>query len=127
MLPQDPQPDVRRKAGVQPLRRTRVVAAPPSPLQRRIINLALVFVTVVLVVDALIGEKGLMESMRARREYHQLELSLESLQRENARMQEEVRRLKDDPSAIEAVAREDLGLIRDGEVLVIIKDEKPPQ
>ena len=127
MLPQDPQPDVRRKAGVQPLRRKRVVAAPPSTLQRRIINLALVFVTVVLVVDALIGEKGLMESMRARRDYHQLELSLESLQRENARMQEEVRRLKDDPSAIEAVAREELGLIRDGEVLVIVKDEKPPQ
>ena len=80
-----------------------------------------------LVVDALIGEKGLMESMRARREYRQLELSLESLRRENARMREEVRRLKEDPSAIEAVAREELGLIRDGEVLVIIKDEKPPQ
>jgi cell division protein FtsB len=125
MLPQESKPAARRNAGVEPLRRKCVVAAPPSTLQRRIINLALVFVTVVLVVDALIGEKGLMESMRARREYHQLELSLDSLRRENARMEDEVKRLQDDPSTIEAVAREELGLIRDGEVLVIVKDEKP--
>ena len=127
MLPQEPKPDARRRAASEPLRRKRVVAAPPSTLQRRMINLVLVFVAVVLVVDALVGEKGLMESMRARREYRQLELSLESLRRENARMREEVRRLEDDPSTIEAVAREELGLIRDGEVLVIVKDEKPPQ
>ena len=127
MLPQEPRPDARRRAASEPLRRKRVVAAPPSNLQRRIINLLLVFVTVVLVVDALVGEKGLMESMRARREYRQLELSLDSLRRENARMRDEVRRLEDDPSTIEAVAREELGLIRDGEVLVIVKDEKPAQ
>ena len=33
------------------------------------VHLLLVFVTLVLVVDALIGEKGLMQSMSARRQY----------------------------------------------------------
>jgi cell division protein FtsB len=128
MLPQDSKPDSRRGGGVEPLRRKRGVAPPASAstFGRRTVNLVLAFVTVVLVVDSLVGEKGLMESMRARREYHEVSASIESLKRENAKMREEVRRLKDDPAAIEWVARQELGLIRDGEVLFIIKDEKPP-
>ena len=83
----------------------------------------LVFVTLVLVADAVVGEKGLIESMRARRQYREVAASLESLRRENGRLREHVRRLRDDPGAIESLAREQLGLIRPGEVLFIIKDE----
>lgn len=126
MLPQDRHPD-RRGGRVEPLRRQRAAPAPASTFQRRTVHLLLVFVTLVLVADSLVGEKGLLDSMRARREYREVAASLESLRRENARMLEEVRRLKEDPAAIEAVAREELGLIRDGEVLFIIKDEKPPR
>lgn len=82
------------------------------------------FVTLVLVVDALVGQKGLMESISARRQYRELAASLDALHRENVRLREEARRLKDDPAAIEAVAREELGLIRPGEILFIVKDEK---
>jgi cell division protein FtsB len=81
------------------------------------------FVTLVLVADALIGEKGLIESMRARRQYRDVAASLESLRRENGRLRDSVRRLRDDPGAIESLAREQLGLIRPGEVLFIIRDE----
>jgi cell division protein FtsB len=95
--------------------------------RRRGVQLLLGFVTLVLVIDALVGEKGLMESMRARRQYEQLERSLEDLKRENARLREEMRRLNEDPAAIEAVARKELGLIRPGEVVFILKDEKKPQ
>jgi cell division protein FtsB len=116
----------KRGGGVEPLRRKRVVAPPSAAtFQRRTINLLLVFVTVVLVVDALVGEKGLMESMRARRQYREVAASLEAIRHENARLREEVRRLQEDPAAIEGVAREELGLIRPGEVVFIIKDEKP--
>ena len=76
-----------------------------------------------LVADALVGEKGLLESMRARRQYREVAASLESMRRENSRLREHVRRLRDDPGAIESLAREQLGLIRPGEVLFIIKDE----
>jgi cell division protein FtsB len=85
----------------------------------------LVFVTLVLVVDALIGEKGLVESMRARRKYQEVAASLDSLRRENAKLREDMRRLNEDPATIEAVAREELGLIRPGEVVFILKDAKP--
>jgi cell division protein FtsB len=36
-----------------------------------------------------------------------------------------VRRLNEDPSLIESLARQDLGLLRPGEVLFIIKDVTP--
>jgi cell division protein FtsB len=121
----EPRPDPRRPPAVEPLRRKRVGPAPFSAVKRRTVTLLLVFVTVVLVADALIGEKGLLESMHARRQYRELASSLEALRRENIRLRDEARRLREDPGAIESMAREQLGLIRPGEVLFIIKDEKP--
>ena len=43
-----------------------------------------------------------------------------ALRRENSRLREDVRRLNEDPGAIEAIARQELGLVRRGEVLFII-------
>jgi cell division protein FtsB len=123
--PADQKSETRRSGGAEPLRRKRVALAPPAVFQRRTIHLLLIFVAVVLVVDALVGEKGLMESMRARRQYREVAASLDAVRRENAQMREEVRRLKEEPAAIESVAREQLGLIRPGELLFIITDDKP--
>jgi cell division protein FtsB len=50
-----------------------------------------------------------------------------ALKAENARLLEHARRLKDDPLTIESIARRELGLIREGEILFILKDVKPPQ
>jgi len=46
------------------------------------------------------------------------------LKQENAGLREQIRRLREDPEAIEAIARQDLGLMRPGEILVIVKDVK---
>ena len=47
---------------------------------------------------------------------------LASLRVENARLREDVRRLREDPETIEYVARKDLGLARRGEILVVLKE-----
>lgn len=120
----EPRTDIRRPAGAEPLRRKRAVPAPASAFRRRGVHLLLIFVTLVLVVDALIGEKGLMESMRAQRQYQELVSSLDTLRRGNAQLRDDARRLKEDPATIEALAREELGLIRPGEVVFILKDER---
>lgn len=120
----EPRIDTRRPAGAEPLRRKRLVQVPASTFRRRGVHLLLMFVTLVLVVDALIGEKGLMESMRAQRQYQELVSSLDTLRRENAGLRDDARRLKEDPATIENLAREELGLIRPGEVVFILKDEK---
>ena len=84
----------------------------------------LLFVTVVLVVDALVGERGLVETMRARRLARAQASRLAALKVENQRLRQEATRLNEDLSAIEGVARKELGLIRPGEVLVIVRDVK---
>jgi cell division protein FtsB len=42
--------------------------------------------------------------------------------RQNAELREQALRLKDDPRAIEEAARRDLGLMRPGEIVFIVKD-----
>jgi cell division protein FtsB len=44
---------------------------------------------------------------------------------ENARLRDEARRLREDPRTIEEIARRELGLIKPGEKLFIIKDVTP--
>jgi cell division protein FtsB len=122
-----PTPVVRRKDGLEPLRRRQLQPAPGLPRWRRGLNYLLIFVTVVLVVDALIGEKGLAETMRARRQSKEVAAAVEQLRVENSRLRESIRRLHGDPGTIEAIARRELGLIRPGEVLFILKDVKPAQ
>jgi cell division protein FtsB len=89
-----------------------------SPWTRRL----LVFVSCVLLLDALFGDKGLTETLRARQDLRRASANLDNLTRENAAMREQVRRLQNDPAAIEAVARKDLGLVRRGEILIVLKD-----
>jgi cell division protein FtsB len=92
---------------------------------RRAVQYVLVFVGCVLVMDALVGEKGLLEMLKKRQEYRTLEQSLADVRSDNARLREEARRLQEDPSAIEDLARRELGLIKPGEKLFILKDVPP--
>jgi cell division protein FtsB len=113
-----------------PLRRRKPVAPGQpvlAPWRNRLLNYALGFVTIVLVVDALVGDKGLLDTMRARRQYAQLSAALARTRQDNARLRHQIRRLRDDPSAIESLAREELGLMREGEMLFIVRDAKPRQ
>ena len=110
-----------------PLRRRKAPEAAPSPVRARLLNYVLGCVTVVLVVDALIGDKGLLDTLRARRQHQALAASLAEKRQENARLRDDIRRLKEDPGAIEALARQDLGLMRDGEVVFIVRDSQRPR
>ena len=106
-------------------RRPRQPAGAVPPTRRKGLQLLLVFVTTVLVINALVGERGLMETLRARREYAELETSLARKRAENARLREHVERLLHDPATIEDIARRELRLIRPGEMLFIVKDARP--
>lgn len=82
-------------------------------------------VTCVLVVDAIFGEKGLIAMVQARHQYRTLEQSLARSRSENAQLRDQARRLREDPAAIEEIARRELGLIKPGERLFIIRDHEP--
>jgi cell division protein FtsB len=93
---------------------------------RRIVQLLIVCVAVVVMVDALVGERGLLAMLRARQDHDALAAAIARQRAENARLRDEARQLREDPSTIEEIARRDLGLIHPGEKVFIIKDVTPP-
>jgi len=101
--------------------------APKAPgATRRIVHLLLLFVAAIIVVDTVVGDRGLLAMMRARKQYDELTLAIVRQRAENTRLRQEARRLREDPAAIEEIARRELGLIRPGEKLFIVKDVPPP-
>jgi cell division protein FtsB len=89
---------------------------------RRFWSQAILFAACVILVNALFGEKGLTDSLRASKASTAAARDLARLKRENAALRDRVRRLRSDPATIEAVARGELGLVKPGEILVTIKD-----
>ncbi len=97
----------------------------PSGRRRgRWLGRALLFAACALLMDAFLGDRGLVGLVRARTEYCELTAGLARLTMENAGLREQARRLQQDPAMIEQIARQDLGLIRPGEILVVVKDLK---
>lgn len=86
----------------------------------------LVAVAGVLMVNALVGENGYLATLQARREYEALSAAVAKVQRENERLAAQAARLKTDPAAIEEEARRELGLVKPGETLIILRDPRPP-
>ena len=97
----------------------------PRRQPRRIWSHVALFAAVALLMNGLIGERGLLETMRARRQYATAAADLARARQENASLREQARRLRNDPGTIEAVARGELGLLRPGEILITIKDLSP--
>ena len=108
------------------LRSSATSTTTPQRPRRRAVQYVLVFVGFIILVDAVVGDKGLMTILKARQEYRELESSLERARTENARLREQARRLREDPSAVEEIARRELGLVKPGEKLFIVKDVEPP-
>ncbi len=109
-------------------KRIRDASTTPSSTARRqrgrIVRYLIIAVGSILVIDALVGDRGLLAMVKARQEYRSLETSLIQSRAENAQLREQARQLREDPQAIEEIARRELGLIRPGEKLFIIKDVK---
>jgi cell division protein FtsB len=85
---------------------------------------ALIFATVVVLVNALVGQGGFAESVRAQHEYAAALARLSALQHDNAELATRAHGLAHDAKTIETVARQDLGVIRPGEVMFVLKPVK---
>ena len=100
--------------------------ARPGRRGRRGLLLGAWFVVAVLVFDGLAGERGTLALMRAREQRNQLAADVARARAENARLSQRVWRLANDPAAVEDLARRELGFIKPGERLFIIRDIAGP-
>ena len=93
---------------------------------RHLTRLVFSLATAILIANALVGDRGLPANLRIRREHRELEAAIAALRATNQRLQLEAQRLRNDPAAIEELARRELGLVRPGERLFIVTDRRPP-
>lgn len=94
--------------------------------RRRLFTYVVLITSTVLMVSALVGENGYLAKLRARRDIAALEAEVNQLQDDNLRLADQAERLKHDPNTIEAAARHDLGLMKPGEVVVVVRDPNAP-
>jgi cell division protein FtsB len=106
-----------------PRRRTPTPKRPSR--NRRLVQIVVALLASIIIVDGLVGDRGLLAMLRARHEYDELAASIARQRSENARLRDQARRLREDPTAIEEIARRELGLIKPGERVFIVKDIPP--
>jgi cell division protein FtsB len=94
---------------------------------RGVILFALLFLALLLALDALVGDRGVFALIQARKEHAELDAALAAARAQNDRLRDEVRRLQEEDSAIEELARQNLGLVKPGEMLFIVKDVREPR
>ena len=76
------------------------------------------------------GRRGLMDLVRARHQAEALKAETTRIRDENAHLSEEIRLLQTDPAYVERLAREELGMVKPGELVFQFaetKDGKPAQ
>jgi cell division protein FtsB len=63
-----------------------------------------------------LGDKGFIASHRLKQKIEKVEVSAVKLQKKNESLMDKIKRLKTDPELVEGYARQDLGMIKKGEV-----------
>ena len=94
-------------------------------LRDRFLLLLLVLVFVSGTAAALFGERGYFDLRRTHLEEQDLQRQVNEQLDRVRELKSEVRDLNDDPTAIERIAREDLGYIREGEIHFLLPREDP--
>lgn len=92
-------------------------------LRKKAAILASIIVVIGLLVGSLFGDRGLLQLVSQRERAESLAREIEQLRADNSRLAAEIRALRTDPSAIERIAREELGLVRPGETVFVIREE----
>ena len=76
-----------------------------------------------LAVQAVFGPTGQLEINRLEEEIESLIQEKEALESGNRQVMGEIESLKTDPDTIEKIAREELGLVREGEIKIVTKPD----
>jgi cell division protein FtsL len=87
--------------------------------------LGTVIALIALAVGSVFGDRGILNMVGEREKIEALRGELDALRAENARLSAEITDLRQNPRAIERLAREELGLARPDETVFLIRDASP--
>lgn len=75
------------------------------------------FVVLVILAFTVFGDRGLVQLLSYKRQREALKEEARRLEEENRALAEEIERLKNDDSYLEQLAREELGMVKPGELV----------
>ncbi len=78
----------------------------------------------ILGIFTFFGEKGIFSLLRIQKEVAQIKEKNAKLEEENQKLREEVKRLQTDRRYIEEIARKELGMVKEGEIIYQFDDKK---
>lgn len=97
---------------------------------RRNLNWFLVAGLTLLLLQDIFGTHGVLAMRRSQQQAVEMQKQIDELNEENKKLEDGVKSLKSDPTAIERIARQDMGLSRPGEFIFRTQpdaDSKQPQ
>lgn len=71
----------------------------------------------VLLISDVFGTHGVLAMRRSQKQAEDVQHQIDQLNQENQRLQQNVKNLKTDPTAVEHIAREEMGLAKPGEII----------
>jgi len=98
-------------------------------MKKRSILLLILSLFLILGLLTLFGEKGILHLLRLRKEMSRIQEDNRKIEAENRKLREEVKRLQNEKRYIEEIARKELGMVKEGEVIYWFdppKNDKEP-
>jgi cell division protein FtsB len=86
--------------------------------------LLMLFFLAAIILDAFFSESGMIRIWELERRHLELSREVRELERHNLELEALIEALRNDPEAIERVAREELGYARPGEEIYLFPPEK---
>lgn len=100
---------------------------PPSSFFRRNTRYFFALIFCLLLLQDVFGAHGIMAMHRSKVQMQVIQAKIDKLDQENRDLQQRIENLKTDPSAIEKIARDRMGLARPGELIFRLPDTKSSQ
>jgi cell division protein FtsB len=89
----------------------------PADFLQRTLPIAMLSLALVAVPVLVLQPEGLPRLRGLQRELDQVETENDELKRDVSRLRVEVQQLRDNPAAVERIARDELGMVRKSEVV----------
>src|SRR5262245_50734917 len=89
----------------------------------RIALVVCICLTVAVILMAVFKDKGWLDVRARAKHFAAVESQIRDMEAENQRLTAEIQALRTDPAAIEKIAREQLKLVKPGEIVLILPEE----
>jgi len=86
-------------------------------MRKKKILLLILSLLLILGFLTLFGDKGVVHLLRLQKELTRIREANRKIEEENQKLKEEVRRLRHEKRYIEEIARRELGLVKEGEII----------